>query len=467
MLDSLLQPRSIAIFGAKENSRPDFVTALHDLGFKGDLYIINPGATEVHGMKAYPNIAEIPGPVDYAISAIPAPAVPGMIDDCAKKGVKVVHLYTGRFGETGHPQDAELEREVLRRATRGGVRIIGPNSMGLYYPRMGIGWDDFPKQSGSVGMASQSSFAPHDLILLGTPRGIRFSKVICYGNALDFNECDFLEYLSDDAETKVILMYVEGVKDGKRFLRALRRAAMTKPVIIAKGGKGEAGARAAASHTGSLAGSMRTWKAAIHQTGAISVDSLEEMMDYAVSFSFLPAITGPNVGIAGSGGGPSVLAADQCEAEGLKVVALPDEIRQELKSKNNPVWDWIGNPVDMSIGAGMLSPGDLLYMMAENEHFNVLIAIMGEMHYRSRQRDVTADLFLQRFGLDRFKGKPLLVVMPDKSLNAEEYAEPLTRVMSDIRTSLATKHVPVYPTMSRAARSARTVMDYYTRRPTA
>ena len=154
-------------------------------------------------------------------------------------------------------------------------------------------------------MASQSSYAPHDLIVLAKPRGIRFSKVIGYGNALDFNECDFLDYLAEDPETSVILMYVEGVKDGRRFLRSLRAATKTKPVILIKGGKGEAGARAAASHTGSLAGSMQAWRTAVAQAGGIPADSLEEMMDYALTFDMLGPISGSRVGIAGSGGGPS------------------------------------------------------------------------------------------------------------------------------------------------------------------
>ena len=464
-LDSLLRPRSVAIVGATERSRPDFVTGLRELGFKGDLYVVNPRYPEVHGLKSYSSITEVPGPVDYAICAIPAPAVPGLMDDCARKGVKLVHVYTGRFGETGRPQEAELERDVLRRARKGGVRIIGPNCMGLYSPSMGIGWtDDFPTQSGSIGLASQSSFAAHDFILLAKSRGLRFSKVIGYGNALDFNECDFLEYFTEDPETKVIMMYIEGVKEGPRFLRTLRKATDAKPVILIKGGMGEAGARAAASHTASLAGSTRTWMAAINQAGAITVNSLEEMMDYAVSFTFLGPIAGPNVGISGSGGGPSVLGADQCEAEGLKVVPLPEEIRQELKSKDIPIWDWIGNPVDMTMTGGTVSPGQLLSMMAQNRNFDLLIAIMGEPHYQKRQAGATADAFLQRFGLLQIKEKPVLVVVPDKSLDIDQYESPITRLMSDIRTRLTAAGIPVYPSMARAARSARMLIDYYKRR---
>jgi acyl-CoA synthetase (NDP forming) len=461
-LESLLQPRSIAVFGASEHSRPDFIYGLQDLGFKGDVYIVNPRYPEIHGIKAYPSVNDIPGPVDYAISAIPAPAVPGMMDDCGKKGVKLAHIYSARFGETGRPQDAELEREVLRRARKAGVRIIGPNCMGLYYPKMGIGWDNFPRESGPVALASQSSYAAHDFIFMATPRGIRFSKVVGYGNALDFNECDFVEYFTEDPETKVILMYIEGVKDGKRFMRALRKASSVKPVILIKGGQGEAGTKAVASHTASIAGSIRTWNAAVRQAGAIPADSLEEMLDLAVSFSLIKGLAGNRVGIAGSGGGPSVLAADQCEAAGLRVVPMPDEIRADLKNRNLPIWDWIGNPVDMTMTGGAVSASQMLNMMAKNSNFDLLIAIMGEPHYQKRGTfGSDASAFLQRYSLDDIKEKPVLAVIPDKSLDSDQYGTPVTKMMCEIRTKLVAGGVPVYPSMARAAKSARTVIDYY------
>jgi len=462
VLHDLLQPSSIAIVGASDRPRPDFIGGLRALGFKGDVYAVNPRYTEVLGLKCYPNLLQVPGPVDYVISAIPAAAVPAMIDDCAKKGVKVAHLYSARFAETGRPQDAELEMEVLRRARKGGVRVIGPNCMGLYRPGLGIGWSgDFPRQSGPIAMASQSSYAAHDLILLGTPRGMRFSKVVGYGNALDFNECDFLEYFTEDPETKVILMYVEGVKDGRRFLSGLRRAAKIKPVIIVKGGKGEAGARAAASHTASLAGSMQPWRAAVAQAGAIFADGLDEMVDYGISFSFIESISGPNVGISGTGGGPGVLAADQCEEAGLRVAPLPDEIRQELKSRGTDIWDWVGNPVDMTILGGGLAPGELLHMMGRNRQFDVLISIISDPHNRDRIGPFEGEAYLDRQGLSEIKEKPLLVVVPDKSLDIAELDLWTTEFLCDIRTRLVAARVPVYPTVARAARCARAVIDFY------
>jgi len=337
--------------------------------------------------------------------------------------------------------------------------------MGFYDPQQGISWrDDFPKEPGAAGLAFQSSFAAEDLIHLASPRGIRFSKVVGYGNALDFNESDFLEYLSQDPETKLILMYVEGVRDGKRFFKVLRQAASTKPVIILKGGRGESGARAAASHTASLAGSMKIWETLVTQAGAVSAQDLDELIDLALSFYFLPPIRGRRVGVAGGAGGPSVFAADQCEEAGLDVVPLPTEIRSELKSKGIPIWDWIGNPADMSIAGGAdFTPGDMLQMMARNQNFDLLIAIIGTPRVGGQQV-VTVDTHFARYKLKEISQKPLLAVVMDKSLGIDDYEDPMCKLLCEIRTELITANIPFYPTMGRAARAARKLIDYYQRR---
>jgi len=463
-LEEILNPKSIAVIGATPAGRigHSFVTALLELGFKGKIYAVNPSYSEVDGLRCYSSLTEIQESVDYAICAVPTRIVPTIVDDCSQKGVKAIHIYTGRFGETGRREESELEQEVLRLARKRGIRLIGPNCMGLYCPRQGIGWSDkFPTEPGTVGMASQSSYIAHDFILMAVPRGIRFSKVIGFGNALDLNECDYLDYLARDTETKIILMYIEGVKDGRRFLRTLRQVTATKPVIIIKGGRGKAGAKAAASHTASLAGSITTWKAALAQAGAISADSIEELIDLAVSFHFLPPIRGYRVGVLGTGGGPSVLAADECEEAGLDVIPMPNEIREELRGKGVPVWDWIGNPVDLTIAGGAFGPGDLLQMMGKSESFDLLVAITGEPHYKRQQQRLTADAYVERYRNDDPKRKPLLVVVPDKSLDVNSYEEPSARLFSEIRTKLVAAGIPFYPTVGRAARAARKLVDYY------
>lgn len=463
-LEKILNPQSIAVVGANPNlgRGPNFALSLADLGFKGKIHPVNPHYSDIRGLKTYPSVKDIPGTVDYAICAIPAPAVPNMLDECGQKGVKLVQIFTGRFGETGRKEGVELEQEVLKRARKWGIRLIGPNCMGIYNPRLGMGWDDeFPTESGTVGLASQSSYAAHDFILAALPRGIRFSKVVTFGNALDLNECDFLEYLSQDTETRIILMYVEGVRDGPRFSRSLRKAAAAKPVIIIKGGRGAAGTRAAASHTSSLAGSLKVWKAALAQAGAMSVESFDEMLDLAVSFRFLPPIKGRRTVITASGGGPGVNAADQCEEEGLEVISLPSNIRGTLKTREIPIWDWISNPIDLSITHGIMSATDLMGMMRKNTNFDLLIAIMGEPHYLRHQQEITADSYLEPYQLQSSGQLPLLAVVPEKNPDVDHCEEPGYGLLGEIRAKLIAAGVPAYPNIGRAARAARKLIDYY------
>jgi len=463
-LEEILHPQSIAVVGASTASvlGGNFVRALLEYGFKGKIYPVNPKYSEILGIRTYPSLREIPGSIDYVISAVPASEVLNMLEDCSQKGVKCIHFFTGRFSETGRHEAAELEQEILKQARKWGIRLIGPNCMGIYYPREGISFHgEFPKELGSVGLASQSGAGAIHFVHSGSLRGIRFSKVISYGNALDFNECDYLDYFSQDPETKIILMYIEGVRDGKRFFNALRQAVSTKPVIILKGGRGKSGARAAASHTASLAGATKIWETAVTQAGAVSAENFDELTDLAVSFHFLPPITSVRVGIApGGGGGASVLAADQCEEAGLDVIPLPADIREELKSKCISTWDWIGNPIDTSQTRVdvTFSTGDMLQMMARNQNFDLLIADIGEPRQWG-QRVVTAEAHLEQYKLEMRNLKPLLAVVGEGSLGINDYNR--WKVMGEVRTKLIAANIPVYPTIERAARAARKLVDYY------
>ena len=248
--------------------------------FEGRLYPVNPKVDEILGLKAYPNVRDIPGPVDHVICSIPAPLVPQLIEDCVAKGVKVVHMFTAGFSETGEEEGVRLEAKILQIAKRGGIRLIGPNCMGIYCPSSHISFDEaFPKESGVVGFFSQSGANASELAHMGALRGIHFSKVVSYGNALDLNEVELLEYFIQDPETEIIAAYIEGVKDGQRFVRLLREAAQVKPTIVLKGGRTQSGTGAVASHTGSLAGEDEVFDALCRQMGAIRVYSLEELAD--------------------------------------------------------------------------------------------------------------------------------------------------------------------------------------------
>jgi len=470
-LEEIFNPQSVAVPGASNNPMSqgyNFLEHLVDYEFKGKIYPVNPKYPEILGHKCYPTIGDIPGTVDYVICCLPAQGVLPMLDDCYKKKVKCIHFFTGRFSETGRQDAAELEQEILRRAKKYGIRIIGPNCYGLFSPKVGIAFGyEFPRELGPVAMISQSGGGATQTILLADLRGVTFSKVISYGNAIDLNECDYLEYFSQDPETKIILMYVEGVKDGKRFFDLLRKTTPHKPVIILKGGRGKSGMQAVASHTASLAGSMETWNAAVAQAGAITVNTFDELADMAVSFYYLPEINGYNVGIAGGGGGASVTGGDESEEAGLEVIPLPNEIREELKSKDIPIWDWIGNPCDVSVGGGFGFSGvDMLRLMAKNKNFDLIIANVTEGGpwrkegvIASRRQEIKGYLQIRKEST-----KPLMVVIEEKSLSMATHNHWRWKALSRARTKLMAAGIPVYPSMGRAATAARKLIDYYRNR---
>jgi len=474
MLEEILHPRSIAVVGASGNPGTFGYSYVHHLlyyGYRGKIYPVNPRYSEILGIKVYPTLKDVPGFVDYVISCVPASEVLNMLEDCSQKGVKAVHLYTARFSETGRPDAAGLEQEVLEKARKRDIRLIGPNCMGIYYPQEGLSFGyDLPRESGGVGMASQTGGGASGFVYMASFRGLRFSKVISYGNALDFNESDYLDYLSQDPETEIILIYVEGVRDGRRFFDALSRAASTKPVIITKGGRGESGTRAVASHTASIAGSSKTWESAVAQAGAISAQNFDEMADLAVSFYFLPPIRGTRVGIVGGGGGPSVLSADECEEAGLDVIPLPAQFREELRGKGIPIWDWVGNPTDVSILGGFgFTDINMLHMMGMDHNFDLLIANVNETVLVTLSREEGMNLRLKSAveGYTRVKedsSKPLLAVIGEKSPGIDDYDHWSWKLISEVRTKLIAAGIPFYPTVGRAASAARKLIEYYRRR---
>lgn len=350
-LEFVFNPRSVAVAGATNDPSKvgfGYMMWLMNLGFRGKLYPINPKREEIVGLKAYPSIRDAPPPVDYVISNVPAHLVPQLAEDCASSGVKVLQLFTAGFSETGEEEGIRLERELVEIARRGGLRVIGPNCLGVYCPKTGLAIPglNLPKDSGPVAFLSQSGGNANELANIGSIRGIRFSKVISYGNACDLNETDFMNYLARDPETEIISAYIEGAKDGPGFVAALREATAKKPVIMLKGGRTECGTRAVASHTGSLAGSDEIWDALCRQMGVIQVDNLDELADLLVAFLYLPHPEGPNVGVIGVGGGASVQAADDCASAGLIVPPFPAELRAELKKFTPGEGTAITNPVD-------------------------------------------------------------------------------------------------------------------------
>lgn len=349
-LEHIFHPRSVAVAGVSGDTFGVAHTLLAPFlrtGFKGPIYPLNPHGGDIWGLTIHRSLDEVPGPVDYVVVCIPAPLVPQLMEDCVAKGVRAVCIFTAGFSELDEAEGAALEARVVDIARRGGVRVIGPNCWGIYNPRENLCFaPDLPVEGGHVGFLGQSGGNTGYAVRLGCTRGLRFSKVVSYGNACDVNESDLLQYFARDPETRVIGAYVEGARDGRRFLSSLDEAAAAKPVILMKGGVRTAGAEAAASHTGVLVGSETIWDTVARQAGVVTAESVDEMVDAAVAFSFMPAPEGRNVAIIGGGGGVAVLSADACERAGLQVPPFPSQVREQLKQLLPPVGTILRNPID-------------------------------------------------------------------------------------------------------------------------
>jgi len=364
-LEPLFNPRSVAIAGAGGIGQA-FLTCLLDSGYKGKIYPISPKGGEVMGLPIHLSVRDVPDVVDFVIACIPARFSLQLVEECVAKGVKAISFYTAGFGERGDEQGHELGRELMRVARAGCLRILGPNCVGVYHPKVGLSFSsDNPRKSGPVALICQSGGNAIYTVRAAGYRGIRFSKAVSYGNALDIDESELLVYFGQDSETEIVVAYIEGVKDGKRFYRALREVSALKPVIVLKAGRTAAGARAAASHTGALVGSDRVWDRLLHQAGAIRVNTLDELVDMMVAFSYLRVPRGRKVAAWGGGGGFSVMMIDEYTAAGFAVPPAPQRLQQEIGKE-------ISRFVNTDAGFILNNPFDLTTLNAGEGHYRVL-----------------------------------------------------------------------------------------------
>jgi acyl-CoA synthetase (NDP forming) len=467
-IDAIFHPRSVAVVGASANPDTpghDYVKSLQEFGFRGAIYPVNPKGGEIAGLPAYASLRDLPGDVDYVISCIPSDHVLQLVGDAAARHAKAIQLFTGRFSETGRPEDAELERKLLAATRRAGVRLIGPNCMGLLYPAHGLSFRrDMSHRAGVAGFLSQSGNLLFEITHFGEPRGLHFSKAVSYGNGLDLDESDFLEYLADDPETKVIGAYVEGVRDGRRFLQALKRASSAKPVVVLKGGRTSAGWRAAASHTAALAGTSRVWAAALAQSGALAVGTVEELIDMLIAFSYMHrAIVlapRPRLAMVGAGGGRSVLTADLCEELGLAVPPLPPDVEAKVTERAPDLAGWVTNPVDQSILAGSgLGGGQVMEWLDESPAIDLLLGNMNEAWAfgRPNASDVLTRVAERFIRVARKTQKPFAV-----ALGPSDYPdEARWSLVSDARERLVGAGLAVFPSVERAVRALAAFAGYW------
>ncbi len=381
-MQAIFTPTTLAVVGVPRTPKPGlvFFQAQLDPGFKGKVFPINPNADEILGVKTYPSVSAIPDDIDLAIVLVGVEQLMDVIDDCTQKKVKAAIIFTSGFGETGEALGLERERAMVSAARAGNLRLVGPNCMGVYCPESGLGFfPTMPTVSGTLSFVSQSGSMGSFVSLMAMLRGMNVCKVISIGNECDLRSSDFIDYLADDEKTKIIAGYLEGTRDGRALLQSLKKASMSKPVIIWKGGATSAGARAVASHTGSLAGSDDVWDCMFRQAGVIRAESVEQMMDIANAFHYMPTATGRRLAIVSGPGGPAVAAADALDRSGLRLAKLGDETVRELKTFVPEAGASFRNPVDLDVAPwGIISLySDTLRAVDRDDNVDATLLIGG------------------------------------------------------------------------------------------
>lgn len=381
-LKELFEPSSLAVIGASSNPAKIGHEVLRNIiegGYRGRIFPVNPRTPEILGLKAYASVEMIPVPVDLAIVAIPSAFVPGVMEECAEKGVKAAIIISGGFREVGK-EGKRLEESLKEIAVKSGIRIVGPNCQGVNVPSSGLAatFGGFARKPGSIAVISQSGTVGAAVQCWADREGLGISKCINLGNKVDVDEVDLIEYLEEDDDTRVIAIYVEGLRDGRAFMDAALQVGRIKPIVLLKSGRTDAGMKAVLSHTASLAGSYEVFKAAMGQVGVVTANSLEELYDFAKAFSLLPLPLGRGVLMIESTGGAGILAVDQCDRLGLRLPELDERAVSRLR-RNLSETVVFSNPFDLTSEA--LNPENYRMVIEENSsncEFHAYITIFGD-----------------------------------------------------------------------------------------
>ncbi len=379
MLNNFFNPKSVAVVGASRTPGKvghDILKNIIQYGYQGSVYPINPGATEILGVKTYASLADVPGKIDLAVIVVPAKNVIETIEQCGAKEIDSAIIISAGFKESGI-EGAKLEAELVKKAREAGVRFIGPNCLGMIdtHSWLNASFAAGMPAKGSIGFFSQSGALCIAILDRALPDEIGFSQFISMGNKADITDTDIMLALAEDDNTKVILGYIEGVSDGKKFMEVAGRVSKKKPLIILKSGITSAGAKAASSHTGALAGREAAFDSVFKQTGVIRAHTLNELFNYALAFANQPLPEGPNVAIVTNSGGPGILAADACDKSDLQLIPLHKEYVDELRTFLPPVASFY-NPIDILGDSGADRYEKALNTVMKDERINAVIVLL-------------------------------------------------------------------------------------------
>lgn len=441
-LNWFFKPRSIAVVGASKDSQKIGHAALKNIlisEYQCNLYPVNPHEPSILGIKCYKSVLDIPENLDLVLISVPAKIVPKVLKECVEKQVQYVIIISSGFGEIGNHELEEKIQNIIDSAPF--MRVLGPNTMG--YKNASVNLDasfvfGMPRQ-GNLALISQSGALGMGMIYLANNEFVGLSKIVGVGNKLDIDDDDLIDYFRDDPETKVIGLYIEGVKDGRQFMNSIK--ACNKPVLVVKAGRSQAGARATASHTGSMAGSDQIYGAAIRQAGGIRCRDVVELFDMARALAGQPAAKGNRIGIVTNGGGLGILLTDACEANGLEIPKLSkttykkmDEVLPDLITPNNPI--------DLVADAGFYRYEAATRALLEDPQIDgIIIASVHAGYARPREwAGAILKMVRQRKYHEEFK-KPILGTW----VGGKEF--------EDLVLDLKAAGVPVYPSSWRTARA--------------
>jgi acyl-CoA synthetase (NDP forming) len=480
VFDRIFNPKRIAVIGVNAEGfgfGRAILDSLITIGFSGDIFPVNPKGGDVFGLPIRRSIDDIPGDIDFAIIATPALSVPAALEQCRRKGAAGAEILSAGFKELGTPEGIALEAELKAIAAKG-IRVIGPNCFGIYAPRSGITLLPGPRLSrepGGVSFISQSGGLAIDLAHMGMWKGIRFNKVISFGNGVDLRETELLKYFGEDEETEVIGMYIEGVEDGRIFFDVLKDVASKKPVIIIKGGLSDVGQRAVMSHTASMGGDRAIWTSALRQCNAIQVSDLSELADTCLAFSMLGKKIYRSISLIGGGGALGVAAADIGEQYGLSIPALTSDLQERIRAILPKPGSSATNPID--VANPYVPPSNLkevLTIAARDNNIDIQILVQLLYHYQALGNLIKlpsiqgivpyrelADNVSEAINTS---GKPVILVLPNpkRDLNSLEIEE----IIRKARQEFLQRKIPVFDDLKDALRAIQHVSEYCARHET-
>ncbi|MCA9846091.1 MAG: CoA-binding protein [Dehalococcoidia bacterium] len=463
-LDAMMNPKTVLVIGDKG---PNYMWLKNNLPFKekgGNLYSLQIDEREIPGIKElgienFTAIADVPGPIDYALVAVPRQVAPYVLKDLISVKANGAAFFTSGFAETGEELGIQLQAQLTEMAREADFNLVGPNCMGLYLPKSGVRFsNDAPvADDGKIGFMSQSGTHGIMFSLVAGANGLHLSRCASIGNAIILDVSDYLDYMADDSETEVIGMYVEGVRDGRRFFESLRAACSKKPVVVWKGGQTAAGARATMSHTASLATPQATWDGMMRQCGAITTNNLDETVDAMRALLQARPVRGTGMGLLAQTGGQSVSITDAFAKQGFEVPRLTDASYAQLGEFFNIVGGSYQNPLDMAgtIQGKVEVAARILEIVEADPNIDAMAMELSAM-FAARQwksKPETLDEMLAMLAEHaRKSGKPFITVL--HSAHEEEY-------VGSIKSKFNDHGVPVFNSFERAAAALARSRDYY------